>query len=75
MFHRRRKAPKAMVEVGGNTVPFNKVATRWLGVGLTPSSRSRTTTRSGCRRGKRQGQGFSGSQAEWGCRRSTAERS
>ena len=34
IFHRKRKAPTATVTVGANTVPFNKEATRWLGVWL-----------------------------------------
>jgi len=35
LFSRRRKAaPEAAVTVGDNTVPFNKEATRWLGIWL-----------------------------------------
>ena len=34
IFHKKRAASKATVEVGGSKVPFNKEATRWLGVWL-----------------------------------------
>jgi len=32
LFHKKRTAPKATVTVGDSKVPFNKEATRWLGV-------------------------------------------
>jgi len=34
LFHKKRTAPKATVAVGDSKVPFNKEATRWLGVWL-----------------------------------------
>ena len=34
LFHRKRAVPTATVTVGANTVPFNKEATRWLGIWL-----------------------------------------
>jgi len=34
MFHKKRSAPRATVAVGTNSVPFNKEATRWLGIWL-----------------------------------------
>ena len=34
LFWRGRKAAEAKVRVGGNEIPFNKEATRWLGVWL-----------------------------------------
>jgi len=34
LFHKKRTAPKATVAVGDRKVPFNKEATRWLGVWL-----------------------------------------
>ena len=34
MFHRKKTAPTATVKVGTSSVPFNKEATRWLGVWL-----------------------------------------
>jgi len=33
-FHRKKTAPVTTVKVGANAVPFNKQATRWLGVWL-----------------------------------------
>jgi len=34
LFHKKRSAPTATVAVGTNNVPFNKEATRWLGIWL-----------------------------------------
>jgi len=34
MFHKKRSAPRATVAVSTNSVPFNKEATRWLGIWL-----------------------------------------
>jgi len=34
LFHKKRSAPRATVAVGTNSVPFNKEATRWLGIWL-----------------------------------------
>ena len=34
LFHKKRSAPAATVAVGNNNVPFNKEATRWLGIWL-----------------------------------------
>jgi len=34
LFHKNRSAPRATVAVGTYSVPFNKQATRWLGIWL-----------------------------------------
>ena len=62
IFRRRKTPPAAVVKASTNTTPFNKEAMRWLGVGWTPSSRSRTITLSGRRTGRTRWHGLAGSQ-------------
>ena len=62
LFHREMTAPTATVTVGANTVPFNKEATRWLGVWLDSQLTLRSTTTSGRRRASRRWPGSADSQ-------------
>ena len=44
LFHKKRSAPRATVAVGTNNVPFNKEATRWLGIWLDAQLSLKNTT-------------------------------
>jgi len=72
IFRRKKTPPATAVKVGTNTVPFNKEATRWLGIRLDSQHALKDHHAIRLRTGRRWWQGFVGLQDGWGCRLSTA---